>query len=129
MTDLCCFSCLASADVSHMSRHASLRSLLKISTSSLTSCMPSMMLKTAVRILCATILYHFSSFLISVKSNNEFQICLCLRRSSAVPSLVVNTMLASDCEIATVETSKLSIFAAFSALLILFHMSMTLIVV
>ncbi len=38
-------------------------------------------------------------------------------------------MLASDCEIATVATSKLSIFAVFSALLTLFHMSMALIVV
>ena len=46
-----------------------------------------------------------------------------------MPSLVVNTMLALDCEIATVETSKLSISAALSALLILFRMSMTLIVV
>ena len=75
MTDSCCFPCLASADVSYMSRHASFRSLLKVSTSSLTSCMSSLTLKIDVGISCATALYHFLSFLTSVNSNSEFQTC------------------------------------------------------
>ena len=91
--------------------------------------MSSFVLKIDVEISCAINLYHFSFFLMFVNLNDEFHTYWCFKRSFAVFSQVINTMLTSNYETITIKTSKLSIFAAFSALLTLFCMSMALIVI
>jgi len=103
-----------------VSRQTSLRSLLKISSSSLTSCISFAVLKIAVKMSCVISFYHFSFFLTFVNSKTCCQIFWCFRRSSAITlGMIVMTMLNFDWDIVTVTIMMLR-FADLRTLLMLF---------
>jgi len=120
ITKKCTFWLWTSSEVNYINRQISFRSLLKIFSSSLISCMSFAVLKIAVKMLYITTLYHFSFFLIFINSKICCQIFWCFRRSSVIISdIIIMIMLNFDWDIVMMTIMMLRV-ADLKTLLMLF---------